>query len=191
MISRKLIIGAASGLLGALALAGAVVAQEDSPNKENSRNAINDRVAEILGIEREDLDSAMQVARKEHHEKKREEHLSALVEAGTITQEQADEIKAWQNNKPEAMNKLNKLKLDDLKNRRAKKDFRKPNKKKHEIKHGFANKLSILVEKEVITQIEANEIITWLQEKPEYVVDLRKKHKADAKRFETKLSVGS
>ena len=109
MISRKLIIGAGSGLLGALALAGAVFAQEDSPNNQNPRNAINDRVAEILGIEREDLDSAMQVARKEHHEKKREEHLSALVEAGTITQEQADEIKAWQNNKPEAMNKLNKL----------------------------------------------------------------------------------
>lgn len=190
MISRKLIVGAASGLMGALALAGAVFAQEDSPNNENPRNAINDRVAEILGIEREDLDSAMQVARKEHHEKKREEHLSALVEAGTITQEQADEIKAWQDNKPEVMNKLNKLKLNDLKNRRAKKDFRKPDKKKHEIKHGFANKLSTLVEKELITQIEANEVIAWLEEKPDYAVNLRKERKANAKRFEAKLLVG-
>ena len=92
-------LGTTAGLIGALALAGAAFADE-GPADGGPRDSMKDRVAEILGIDRADLDSAMSTARDEHKEAKQDERLAALVEAGTITQEQADEIDVWEDSKP-------------------------------------------------------------------------------------------
>ena len=61
-MKRKIMLGASAGLIGALAIAGAAFAHEGSGDG-NRGDSIKDRVAEILGIDREDLDSATNTGR--------------------------------------------------------------------------------------------------------------------------------
>ncbi|NQW19336.1 MAG: hypothetical protein HQ477_01240 [Chloroflexi bacterium] len=156
MFKRKITLGVTAGLLGAFALAGGAFAQE-GPVDSNSHDSIKDRVAEILGIDREALDSAMSTAREENREAKQDERLASLVESGTITQAQSDEINTWEDSKPTVMDELMKL-------GRA---------------HGTGDDASIearltsLVDQEVITQAEADKIIAWNAAKPDYLHDLR------------------
>jgi hypothetical protein len=156
MFKRKIMLGATAGLISALAVAGAAFAQEGSADG-NPQDSVKDRVAEILGIDREALDAAMQTAREEHREAKQDERLAALVEAGTITQEQADEIDVWQDTRPEVMNELKKLGRG------------------HQTgtDNSIEARLAALVEQEVITQAEADAVIAWNEAKPDYLDDLR------------------
>ncbi|HCI85545.1 MAG TPA: hypothetical protein DHV68_01735 [Dehalococcoidia bacterium] len=149
MITRKITLGVTAGLLGAFALAGAAVAQKGPVDGENPRDSIKDRVAETLG-------SAMKTAREEHREAKQDECLAALEEAGTITQEQADEIDQWEDAKPEIMSDLKKLA-----------------RQYGGVKDDFEATLSTLVEQEVITQAEADEVTAWIHSKPAYLEELR------------------
>ncbi|MDG0866544.1 hypothetical protein [Candidatus Lucifugimonas marina] len=162
MFKRKITLGVTAGLLGAFALAGAAFAQEGPVDGEHPRDSIKDRVAEILGIDREALDSAMSTAREEHREEKQDERLAALVEAGTITQEQADEIDAWEDAKPEIMDDLKKLAREH-----------------GGVKGDLEATLVTLVEQEVITQAEADEVIAWTEAKPEYLDELREELRGD------------
>jgi len=155
MIKRKLMLGTTAGLIGALAITGATFADE-GPADSGPRDSMKDRVAEILGIERETLDSAMSTAREEHKEAKQDERLVALVEAGTITREQADKIDAWEDSKPEIMDSLKWLA-----------------KEYGGVRGDFEATVATLVEQEVITQAEADEIIGWIEAKPEYLDELR------------------
>ncbi|MBT5475258.1 MAG: hypothetical protein HOB24_07315 [Chloroflexi bacterium] len=163
MFKRKITLGVTAGLLGAFALAGAAFAQEVTADGENPRDSIKDRVAEILGIDRDALDTAMSTARDEHRKASLNERLTALVEAGAITEAQADEIDAWEDSKPEVMDDLMKLGRghctgDDV---------------------SIEARLAALVEQEVITQAEADEITAWTEAKPDHLDDLRQELKGD------------
>ena len=151
MFKRKITLGVIIGLLGAFALAGTALAQE-RPADGTTHDSVNERIAEILGIERETLESAIETARKEYREAKQDKNLTAMVEAGTITQEQAVEIDAWKDTKPEVIDRLKKLARENGVVKR----------------HPEAN-LSNLVEKEAITQAEADEIIAWKDARPSYL----------------------
>jgi len=161
MFKRKITLGVTAGLLGAVALAGAAFAQE-GPADGNSHDSVKDRVAEILGIDRETLDSAMSTARDENREAKQDERLAALVEAGTITQAQADEIDAWEDSKPEIMDDLKKLAREY-----------------GGVKGDLEATLATLVEQEVITQAEADSVIAWNEAKPDYLDELREEMRPD------------
>ena len=165
MFKRKITLSVITGLLGALAISGTVFAQEKQSDSTPD-NSVNERIAEILGIERETLESAIETARKEYREAKQDKNLTAMVEAGTITQEQANEIDAWKDTKPEVIDRLKKLVRENGGVKR----------------HPEAN-LSNLVEKEVITQAEADEISAWKDAKPSYLNKLRQslKHRRDMK----------
>lgn len=162
MFKRKITLGVTAGLLGAFALAGAAFAQEGPVDGEHPRDSIKDRVAEILGIDRETLDSAMSTARDEHREAKQDERLAALVEAGTITQEQAEEIDAWEDAKPEIMDNLKRLAREY-----------------GGVKGDLEATLATLVEQEIITQAEADEVTAWTEAKPEYLDELREELKGE------------
>ena len=165
MFKRKITLGVITGLLGAFALSGTVFAQEKQSDS-TPHDSINERIAEILGIERETLDSAIKTARKEYLKAKHYKSLAAMVEAGTITQEQANEIDTWKDNKPEVIDRLKELVRENGGVKR----------------HPEAN-LSNLVEKEVITQAEADEILAWKDAKPSYLNKLREslKYRRDMK----------
>ena len=161
MFKRKITLGVITGFLGVFALAGTALAQE-RPADGTTHNSVNDRIAEILGIDRETLDSAIEIARKEYREAKQDKRLAVIVEAGTITQEQADEIDVWKDTKPEVMGSLKKLAREY-----------------GGIRGNLEATLNILVEKEAITQAEANEIIVWKDAQPAYLDELREELKGE------------
>jgi hypothetical protein len=161
MFKRKITLGITAGLIGAFALAGTALAHEGPVDDEKPRDWIKDRVAEMLGIDRESLDTAMSTAREEHREASQNERLEALVEEETITQAQANEIEVWQDSKPEVMDDLMKLERS-----RTGPDS-----------VSIEARLTILVEKEVISQTEANAITAWTESKPDFLDDVREELK--------------
>jgi len=162
-MKRKIMLGVSAGLIGALAIAGAAFAQE-GPGDSNPVDSIKDRVAEILGINRETLDSAMKTARDENRDARQEEKLVALVEQEVITQAQADEIDAWQDARPEV--------VDELKGLGGGKG-RGYGTMPPADENAVEARIAALVEQEVITQADADEILAWHEAKPEYLADLR------------------
>lgn len=62
--------------------------------------ALEARVAEILGVDQQKLEDALKQAQGELPKETPEARLQELVASGTLTQQQADEIKAWQDSKP-------------------------------------------------------------------------------------------
>ncbi len=89
-------------IVGALALAltgGAALAQSDDTDSRKGKFA--ERVASILGLESSQVQDAMKQARTELRDEWLQQKLDAMVESGKITQEQADEYKAWVEERPE------------------------------------------------------------------------------------------
>ena len=162
MLKRKVMLGATAGLLGAFSIAGAAFAQEGPVDGSNPRDSIKDRVAEILGVDREDLDTAMRTAREEHREAKQDERLATLVDAGTITQEQADELDAWEDARPEAMSELKHFGKS-----------RHPGMMPPTNDSSVEARVAALVEQELITQEEADAIVSWVNDRPEWLDELK------------------
>ena len=162
-MKRKIMLGASAGLIGALAIAGAAFAHE-GPADGTRGDSIKDRVAEILGIDRADLDSATKTARNEYRDAKQEEKLAELVEQEVITQAQADEIDAWQDARPDV--------VDELKLVGRGKGHRQGSMPPAD-ENAIEARLDALVEQEVITRDDADEILAWHNAKPEYLDELR------------------
>lgn len=97
---KKVLVGAAIGTAGLVALTGATFAQTEG---DSSANGIRERVAEILGIAPEDLQEAFEQAREEQREERLAERLANAVEEGIITQEEADAITTWLDAMPESL----------------------------------------------------------------------------------------
>lgn len=68
---------------------------------ETPLKKFSSRVAEILGIEQSKVEDAMQQAGREMADEKVEQRLQRMVEAGRLTQEQADEYLAWFRERPQ------------------------------------------------------------------------------------------
>jgi hypothetical protein len=93
-----------AGALGALAVGVAVA----SPlgDGERPRDKIIERAAGILGLETEKLNEALAQATADLTKERRDEYLQKLVDAGKITDEERDQIKAWLDSMPAAVKKL-------------------------------------------------------------------------------------
>ena len=92
------VIVAAVVLVGGI-LGGAAYAQ--TPEAGNSGNTLLGKVAAILGIEQQELEDAFAQAQKEMRLENQKAYLDKLVEAGRITQEQADEYQSWLEARPD------------------------------------------------------------------------------------------
>ena len=100
-------IAVAGAGVGVISLAGAGLASAHGPGDSETRSEITDRVATILGVDSAELSDAFSTARDEVRTEQMDARLDQAVADGTITQEDADEIRAWQDSRPEV--------LDDLK----------------------------------------------------------------------------
>ena len=98
-LRKKLMLGVAAGAIAAVAIAAAAFAQSPDPGSAGG-NTFRDRVAQLLGIERSTLDNAIQKAQTEAAAERLDAMLKAAVDAGRITQAQADEIKSWYQSRP-------------------------------------------------------------------------------------------
>lgn len=88
--------------------AAAVMADDGSTATENEtgRKGLLARVAENLGVTEEELSNAFEQARQEVREEAFIRYLNKAMEKGLITQDEADEIIDWWENRPEALAQL-------------------------------------------------------------------------------------
>lgn len=155
---RKLTVMIAVAAFAVFALGGAAVASAAGGFGGGGGSSERlDRVAEILGIESSELESALQQARGEAAAERMAERLAQAVEDEVLTQEEADAIQAWFDGKPEALESLSREQHRDLRD---------------------ANRLGLvtefltgLVDDEVLTQVEADEIGTWIDAKPSELLE--------------------
>lgn len=75
--------------------------EERRENIQERREALNARVAEILGIDEEDLENAFKQAQSGFREQALDTRLQELVNQGAWTQQQADAFKAWIEARPD------------------------------------------------------------------------------------------
>lgn len=91
-------------LLGAVVLVGSVggvALAQTGGNDEGSGKTLIARVATILGIDQQTVEDAFAQAKREMREEALDNYLQKLITEGRITQEQADEYKAWSQARPD------------------------------------------------------------------------------------------
>jgi polyhydroxyalkanoate synthesis regulator phasin len=91
-----------TGLLVATMLissAPAIALAQEAEAPEH-QGALISQVAEILGIDQQELENALKQAQIELQEGNRDAIVQELIAEGTLTQEQADEHKAWMESRP-------------------------------------------------------------------------------------------
>ena len=99
MRKRWMIASFLVGLLTVGVAGGAVLANEHEDGSPIASFAA--RVAGILGIDQAEVEDAFQQAKKEMADERLQATLDAQVEAGSITQEQADEYIEWYQARPD------------------------------------------------------------------------------------------
>ncbi len=169
MKRKSLIVLLSVGALALATVGGVLIASGDSGS---GKEGIQERAAEILGVETSDLQSALAQARREAVDAKIEALIDSAVEDGDITESEATEIRDWLADRPElaAMNgSRGKFGLMWLHN-------------SGETKTDAI--LDKLVEAGKITDDEVTAYSEWLEERPEAVDELLPtKDKGDRGRF--------
>jgi hypothetical protein len=80
----------------------AVYAQDDDASSgENTHSSFTAKVAAILGLDTATVEAAFAQAKNELRDEAVDKWLANLVEEGRVTQEQADEYKAWLESRPD------------------------------------------------------------------------------------------
>ena len=133
-------------------------------NAHEEGSSISDRVAELLGVSPDDLDSAVAQARTEARAERLASKLEATVAEGIISQEEADAIQAWFSGKPEALSKIRHMGLRQAIHNDELESF-----------------LAGLVADEIISQSESDEISSWISARPAATEKFREFRKAGRK----------
>lgn len=161
-----LLIGTAVSIVAVVGAFAGIAAAQTSEDDGDSQTFVQ-RVAAILGIESDDLESAMQQVKEEIQTERRDAKFAGLVEDGTLTQDEADAIKTWQDSKPEI--ELN-LSGHDGDGKRG------WGRKGHGLGRGnwlgSPEKVDYLVEQGIITQDDADSLTEWWDSRPEALDDL-------------------
>jgi Spy/CpxP family protein refolding chaperone len=99
---RKIARVLLSTLLAVTMVAGTagVALADDGRNSEGKQDGLLARVAQILNIDLQKLKDAFAQALTEMRTERQNTGLQNLVDKGTLTQEQADQLKAWLDSKP-------------------------------------------------------------------------------------------
>jgi hypothetical protein len=106
-ISKRFILGPALALAAvAFVIVGVAAAQSTGEATTTPKNRIIEKAAEQFGVDPTALSDAIKQAQRQLWDEKLDEYLAAAVTAGTVTQEEADAIKAWKQARPAALDKL-------------------------------------------------------------------------------------
>ena len=134
-------IAVAIGVLS-VGLIGGVVLADEAEEARKGKGLIA-RVAEILGLEEDTVQDAFDQARGEIRDEAVENWLDGAVEKGALTQDQADSLQEWYDDRPEDLPRL--------------------------FRGGFwsEEKLDWAVEKGILTQDQADALQEWYDDKPE------------------------
>jgi hypothetical protein len=106
-MKQTLKIAVAGVGVGVVSLAGVGLASAYGPGDNGEgRDEVQSRVAEILGIDVTELSDAFQQAGEAHRTAEMDARLDQAVVDGTITQEEADEIRDWLDDRSEVLEEL-------------------------------------------------------------------------------------
>ena len=148
-----------------LAIVGAfagIAAQDNDGDSE--RSSFAERVASILGLEKETVEDAFTQAKDAMQDERRDDYLAKLVEDGTLTQDEADAIEGWHDSQPEVTFNYAETSKFGNKGRGG--------------KFGGSwmvmseSVLDALVEKEVLNQDDADSLQEWYDDRPDAVTKL-------------------
>lgn len=161
-----------ASLLAVVVLLGVslgIVFAQDGPGK-NSELA---RVAQILGIDEQKLVDAFKQARMES----RAAMLDRLVQEGKLTQEQADQIRAWEAKRPDASPGSEEFKawMQSKPNiQMPKPDMKMDRPAKPPVPPSPEEWLTQLVKDGKITQEQADQYLAWLKARPDIPLPMPK-----------------
>ena len=96
-MSKRIFIGIAAALLATAALGGVVLAQTE----DGGGSTFAARLAAKLGLSEPTVQTAIDEVRAEMKQEKLDALLDAMVESDKLTQEQADEYRAWVESAPD------------------------------------------------------------------------------------------
>ena len=100
--SKKLVVSAVLAVVLAAGGIGGAVLAADGGDTDNSRpGTLLARVAEILDIDQQEIEDAFAQAQEEMRVEAQDRYLQKLVDEGRITPEQAEELKAWWDARPD------------------------------------------------------------------------------------------
>jgi hypothetical protein len=97
--SKKFII--IVSVVAALALVGSLTGVALAQDTSGSGKTLLARVAEILGIDQQKVEDAFAQAQEDMQNEALDNYLKNLVDQGKITQEQANQYKAWVQSRPD------------------------------------------------------------------------------------------
>ena len=99
--SKKLIVGVVLAVVVLAGSIGGVVVAQTENGDDSQPKTLLARVAEILGIDQQNLEDAFAQAQSEMQDEALDSRLQKLVDEGKITGEEADQYKAWLQAKPD------------------------------------------------------------------------------------------
>lgn len=104
--TRFLVITIAAILALTIGLTTTAFAWGPSGEKGGGMQTFISKVAGILGLQEEQVADAFKQARQEMQDEALEQRLQKAVENGRITEEEADQIRGWWQDRPEALEKF-------------------------------------------------------------------------------------
>ena len=99
MRKRWIIVSVVMAALAIALTGGAILAQDDGD--DDSSKSFAGRVAEILDLDEDTVADAMKQAKEDMRDEAIKAKLDALVEAGEITQDEADDYLEWLDSRPD------------------------------------------------------------------------------------------
>jgi len=100
---KLLVIAVAATLVLTVGLTTVALADSPGDGDNGPVRAFISKVASILGLEEEQVADAFEQARQEMRDEAQGQCLQDAVEEGRITEEEADQIRQWWQNRPEAL----------------------------------------------------------------------------------------
>lgn len=108
-LNKRMILGPAIALAAIATVIGGVAAANPAGDTgDKPRDQVLEKAAELLGVDPTTLQDALKQAGRQVMLGRVDEYLAQAVADRTITQEEADAIKAWIESRPAAVDKLGK-----------------------------------------------------------------------------------
>lgn len=151
----------AIAVAGVAVLSGGVLAATNG-HRGGQNDEVIDKVAEILQIDSDELGEALAQARTEVRQEQRDERLDQLVADGTLTPEQVAEIQEWEAARPAVLEEIGAV------GQRG---------RGHQGDGPVSERqLAQLVDDGMITREQAEEVLAWLDARPDALSEVRPNH---------------
>ena len=135
-----------------------VPGQDGYRHGKGDRSAVLARVAEIVGVEQDTLESAFRTAFDEQAETRFDDRIDALVADETLTEDEGNAAKTWFEDRPELSGPL-AIRLAGTSDTEKVDSW-----------------LTKLVDNEKLTQTEADALSEWHDDRPESLPEFGRKH---------------